>query len=554
MTAGPTRDLMRGRVHLGALTATLAAAYGDRPAFEDPAPTPGLHGGGLRTHHDLEHGAARLAAAHAAAGRGRGNRVLLLIGNRVDVLLHAVALARLGAVAVPVNPRLKAAEVAAIAQATSASAAVVDAGIWEALQAEGDVPEVEVTQTGDGRDGDAGVSRPDTAGAVTLASWLRANPMIAREADFDGDPSATAILLATSGTTGLPKAAALTSRGLLGSLGLLSVLPVGRQRGPRAGRDLMFAALPLTHVMGLAAATGALLAGVPFLHRPMFVADEVLDLIEQRRPNIVIGVPTMYADLEAAGAAGRDLRSVQLWGSGADVMPPDRARRFQRHGRALTVAGRGVGTAAFADVWGMVELSGGAAIRLYPPSPAGVLSLPSVAKLLPGFHMRAVDDEGQPLGPARVGHLEIRGPGVLRGYEGRPDAGPDAAGWFATGDLGRVWPGGIFQFAGRTRDRLKVGGFSVFPAEVEEELRGHAGVQEVAVVGLPDDRLGEVPVALVVAGPDGVDPGELLAWAQEHVAGYRRPRHALVVADLPRGHHGKLDRVAATALAAQLLS
>ncbi|MDX1619506.1 MAG: class I adenylate-forming enzyme family protein, partial [Nitriliruptorales bacterium] len=113
---------------------------------------------------------------------------------------------------------------------------------------------------------------------------------------------------------------------------------------------------------------------------------------------------------------------------------------------------------------------------------------------------------------------------------------------------GRVWPGGMFAFAGRRHDRLKVGGFSVFPAEVETELRRAPNVREVALVGLPDERLGERPVALVV--PDeGFDPAQFLGWAEEHVAGYRRPRDVTVVDSIPRGNHGKVNRDRATALA-----
>ncbi len=520
-------DLLSGKgVHLGALTAVLADRFGDRPAIEDEGATPGLHPGGPRTHAELEEHVARLAAAHAADGVVAGDRALVMLGNRIDVLLHIMALARLGAIAAPTNVRLKPAEVAAIATAAGAKRAIVDAGTK--------VKGLTVTTT------------------QALGTWLEANREAALPAPDGLDPKATAVLLATSGTTGLPKAAALTSHGLTASIGRLTVLPVGQQSGPRGGRDLLLEALPLTHVMGLACVLGGLAAGVPVLHRPAFDATELLDLIEQRRPNLFIGVPTMFADLEAAGADDRDLSSIQIWGSGADVMPPDRARRFQRRGALTRLAGRGLGQAAFADVYGMVELSGGAALRLYPPLGVGMVQIPSFAVALPGMRVRAVDADGVAVGRGTVGELQFKGAGVLRGYEGRPDSGPDDDGWFATGDNGRVWPGGLFSFAGRSRDRLKVGGFSVFPAEVEEELRDHVDVRDVAVVGLPDDRTGERLAALVVL--DGMpkedfDEAAWLDWSAKRVAGYRRPRSVGVVDALPRGNHGKLDRAGATELA-----
>ncbi len=543
MSPSPGRDLvplLLGRgLHLGALTDVLARRYGDRPAFEHEAPTPGLHEGGVRTAADIEVGVARLAAAHRAGGIAEGDHVLVVLPNRVDILLHVLALARLGAVAVPVNDRLKPGEIASVATAAGAGAGIADAD--------------RVAELSD-REGLASlVWRPTDEGETSVAAWLEAHPDERVDADEPRDPDATALLLTTSGTTGTPKAAALTSHGLLSSLGRLAGLPVGYRRGPRAGRDLLLAALPLTHVMGFAVALGALCAGVPLLFQDRFHPDDVLDVMEQRRPNVFVGVPTMYADLDTAGAADRDLSSIQLWVSAADKMPPERARRFQEYGAALRPGGRGIGRAVFLDIYGMVELSGAAAVRVYPPSFGPRMPWPAVALVLPGIEVRVVDADGNPLGWGTEGELQFRGGGVLRRYEGVEGAGPDEAGWFATGDHGRLWPGGIFAFAGRSRDRIKVGGFSVFPAEVEEELHEAPKIREVALVGVPDDRLGERPVALVVPA-DGFDEDEFLAWAHEQVAGYRRPQQVLVVDSLPHGNHRKIDRRAATDLAEKRLA
>ena len=534
-------DLVAGRgVHLGVFPSILAERYGDRILVEEDHGTPGLGGDGTRSAARIEEAVARLAAAHAAAGRREDERVLVLIGNRFDIVLHALALARVGAVPVPVNPRLRANEIAAIARSSGARAVVADDEVAEALAGDEGLAAHDWSVTG---------SQDDGAG---LAGWLREHPD-ERMGPVARDPSATALLLTTSGTTGTPKAAALSSRGLLSALGRLVAAPVGRSSGPRGGRDLLLAALPLTHIMGFSVALGALSAGVPLLHRSSFDADEALTLIERRRPNVFIGVPTMYADLESAGAADRDLGSIQLWVSAADAMPTDRARRFQRYGGAVRVGGRPLGTAAFVDIYGMVELSGAAAVRVLPPSPSDRIDLPALAVVLPGIEARVVDEDGEPVGRGREGELQFRGGSVLSGYEGRDDAGPDDAGWFATGDHARLYPGGVFQFAGRSRDRIKVGGFSVFPAEVETDLREHPDVADVALVGVPDDRLGERPVALLVPADGDVDTDAYLEWASSAVAGYRRPQAAFVVEGLPRGNNGKLDRRAATDLAAERL-
>jgi acyl-CoA synthetase (AMP-forming)/AMP-acid ligase II len=364
----------------------------------------------------------------------------------------------------------------------------------------------------------------------------------------------TALLLCTSGTTGRPKVAALTSDGLLRGARLLALAPIGRDEGLRAGRDVVLSALPLAHVMGISVFLGALCAGTKVVHQPRFHARDVLDTIESERPNVFIGVPTMYADLEAEGAAHYDLSSVQVWISAADVMPEARVRRFQAYGAAAHAFGRALGTALFVDVYGMVELSGAAAVRVFPPSPVRSAELPAVSFMLPGFEARVVDEESRPLSWGTTGALQMRGPSVLRGYEGASGAGPLPGGWFPTGDLAKVWPGGFYTFMGRGRDRLKVGGFSVFPAEVEALLREHPDVAEVVLVGIPDERLGEQPVALVIPRRAPFDAEAFVTWAAGRVAAYRRPRAALAVAALPRGNHGKVDRAAATRLAVERLA
>lgn len=535
----PQLRLALGRgVHLGEFSRVLAATYGDRVAVDDPAPTPGLHAGGPRTYTELDDHVGRLAAAHQASGHG-GQRVVIATGNRIDIALHVLALARIGAVAIPVNPRLKPHELEAVAEATGADRAVADA-------APGQQPPDELLST-------EAPELPDRVQLTTaseLGEWNATHRDERVDPPADGDPNELAVLLTTSGTTGVPKAAALTSRGLLGGIGLLMAAPIGFDGAFRGGRDKLLASLPLPHVMGLAATLACWCAGLPLLRRHRFDAEETLDLIESERPNAVVAVPTMYADLEAAGAADRDLSSVQLWVSAADVMPLDRARRFQRYGAAGIVRGKPFGTSAFVDIYGMVELSGAAAVRVLPPSPVGSLPAPQIAKTLPGFDVRVVDEDGTVLGAGATGEMQFRGPGVLEGYEGREDAGPDAEGWLSTGDHGRAFPGGFFQFSGRGKDRLKVGGFSVFPAEVETELREAPGVEDVALVGVPDDRLGERPVALVVAGPD-FDDDAFLGWSKEHVAGYRRPRQVVRVDRLPRGNNEKVDRAAATEVAVE---
>ncbi|MEZ4462944.1 MAG: fatty acid--CoA ligase family protein, partial [bacterium] len=330
--------------------------------------------------------------------------------------------------------------------------------------------------------------------------------------------------------------------------------PFAAPRADGSSRFSVLAPLPLAHVMGLSTALVTLTTGARLVHRRGFDAAESLDILERGGASIFVGVPTMYADLEAAGADQRDLSGVQAWVSAADAMPPERARRFQARGSALSALGRSLGSATFVDVYGMVELSGAAAVRVYPPSPLGPLPVASPAFTLPGIEVRVVDEAGRKLAMGKPGELQFRGVRVLQHYRGNPGAGPDADGWFSTGDLGRTGPGGLLVFSGRRRDRLKVGGFSVFPAEVEAALAAHPDVAEVAVVGIPDERMGELPAALVVPRSAGFDVAAFRAFAEAEVAGYRRPREIRLVDALPRGGNGKLDRSAATQVMAALLA
>lgn len=519
---------MRGLgVHLGALPAVLAGRYGDNPAVDATVPIPGLGDRTSWTYREIEGAVATLAGSLQAAGVGPNDVLLVSLPNRLDGLLYLFAAARVGAIACPVNARLKRSEFDAVAASAGGTAALVDGSVYERLTAEQPWSDLAVIRVG-------------ADGIDVAGSPIEATP---------GDAEVVVLNLCTSGTTGTPKAAALTSRGLLAGPGRIR-LPIPRKRDGSA-RYRLLAALPLYHVMGIGTALGVLCAGAELVLRERFDANDILDVLEAGRIRAFVGVPTMYADLEAAGAEKRKLSFVQLWVSGADAMPSDRARRFQRFGAVATMGRRRLGTAAFIDVYGMVELSGGAAVRIYPFSVAARFSLPVPAVVLPGIRVRAVDESGSPVRWGRRGELQFQGTSVLKEYRGRRDVGPDDEGWFATGDFGRVLPGGAFVFAGRSRDRLKVGGFSVFPAEVETILEGHPEVAEVALVGVPDDRLGDRPVALVVPLHDTFPDDAFLRWAHERVAGYRRPR-AVVLADaIPRGANGKVDRPGATRLAVQ---
>jgi acyl-CoA synthetase (AMP-forming)/AMP-acid ligase II len=476
-------ELLRDRdLTLATFAERLARVHGAGPLVQE-------HGdGGLRLGYQ---DAAAIVARWAGGLRSRvapGERVVVALPNGYAVFLLTQAVTRAGGVAVPLNPQMRPQEIEHVVSDSAAALVVRDTAELE----------------------DSG---PADAAPV--------------------DPDDVAALFYTSGTTGRPKGAELTHRGLLGRTTSGALFPSGLRR------DEAVSGMPIAHIAGFSTLVQLAAIGIPVYVLPKFRPDDALDAIEQRRATIFVGVPAMYRIMEEAGAETRDLSSVRLWASGADAMPHALARRFQKLGATaqLPFVGRTVGEAAFVDGYGMVELGGGAAVKVLPPGlplpVGGLLGLP-----LPGYHMKIVDEAGHEVARGEVGELAIKGPGVMRGYHGHEDDTRDALtddGWLRTGDLARRGRLGFVEFAGRKKDVIKHGGYSVFAAEVEDVLDGHPAVLECAVVGLPDTRKGEVPAAAVRSrdGASLTEP-ELREWAAERLAEYKVPQRIAFVDALPR--------------------
>jgi len=484
-------SLILGRgTTLGELADRLARVHGDRPMVAEV-------GGPALTFGEAAERVEVMAAGLAAAGATPGERVVIATPNGYDQLLLCLAACRLGAVAVPVNSRMRPDEIGHV---------IRDSGAVVTVRSHAEV-------------------LPARGGSV---------PFVATDA------AEVAAIFYTSGTTGVPKGARLTHRALLGQTGAAALWPSGLRR------DEAVFALPMAHIMGFAVALALACAGIPVYSLRRFDASEVLDAIESRRATVFMGVPAMYRLLLEAGAEDRDLRSVRVWGSGADVMPPELARRFQAMGATVTlpVLGASLGGAVFVEGYGMVETGGGVAAKLSLPGPRllpGFVRRPfgdSLGFRLPPNRLRVVGDDGEDVALGQVGELWVKGPHVLESYHG--DAAATAAvrtpdGWLRTGDLARKGPFGVVAFAGRAKDVIKSGGYSVYAVEVERAMEGHPDVLEAAAVGLEDETLGQVP-AVVVRLRDGARTSErdLLDWGSEHLASYKAPRAARVVAELPR--------------------
>lgn len=429
-----------------------------------------------------------------------GDPVVVATPNGIDQLLVSLAVARVGRLPAPVNPQMSKAEVEHVVADSRAPLVVRDgAELSKGKGARSKVPEAH---------------RPD--------------------------PDDVAALFYTSGTTGRPKGAELTHRGLVGQLGAAALLP------PLPGSHELLMGLPVAHIMGFVAVLGPMVMGLPIYFLDRFSPTRALEVIEERRAIAFIGVPAMYRMMLEAGAEEYDLSCVRFWASGADVMPTELAREFKSFGSTaiLPVVGA-LGEAAFLEGYGMVEVAGGVAAKVSPPMlPVGLGD--SLGLKLPGWKFRVVDESGGVVRPGRLGELQVSGPGVLKGYWG--DEENSAAvltedGWLRTGDLVRSGPFGTVAFHGRAKNVVVSGGYTVYPLEVEADLEEHPDVVEAVVLGAPDARFGESVVAAVRLR-DGAKVTEeaLIGWATERMARYKAPRQVVVVDELPRTGTRKVQR------------
>jgi len=492
---GRASFLVRKDLNLGNVLERLAAIHGSRLLVTES-------GGGLTlTHRQAAKRVARWAGG-VAARTEPGDVVVVATPNGYQQLLLCLAVARAGCIPAPVNDAMRPDEVRHV---------VEDSGAAFVLRSAHEV------------DGREPVRQAIGASGTDVAA-----------------------LFYTSGTTGKPKGAALTHDALLGSLRAGALVPTGFRD------DEAVVSLPVAHIMGFVTLLGLAATGTATWFSPRFHADQVLDAIETRRASVFIGVPAMYRLLLEAGAEDRDLGSIRIWGSGADVMPAELAQRFKKMGATACLPLVGdVGEAAFAEGYGLVETGGGVAAKISPPflrlGTGDAMGFP-----LPGHRLRVVGDEGDDVAAGATGELLVKGPGVLQGYwhdDAATAAVLDDSGWLHTGDLARRGPLGSIVFAGRKKDVIMRGGFSVYAVEVEGVLEEHPDVLEAAVVPLPDERLGEVPAAAVrLRDGAALDEAALDAHAREHLAHYKVPVRYVAVDELPRTGTNKVQRREVVAL------
>jgi long-chain acyl-CoA synthetase len=477
------------------------AEQGGRPAVRQ--------GGQGLTYAELARGSGQAAALLREAGAGAGDRVALMMPNVLAFPLFFYGALAAGAVVVPMNPLLKSREVAHYLGDSGASVILAwDAAADEAAKGAADlgVPVIRVTE-------------PD--GQTLLGDRPPVEDWAERADDDD------AVILYTSGTTGVPKGAELTHANLLRNAEVTAATLIGTSPG-----DVVMGCLPLFHCFGLTCGlNAAVLGGASLTLLPRFDPGAALDMISQEKVTIFEGVPTMYAALlNHPSRATADVSSLRLCVSGGAALPVEILRGFEEAFGCPILEG-----------YGLSETSPVASFN-HPDRPR---KPGSIGTPVAGVQMRVLDDSGAEVTPGEVGEVAIRGHNVMKGYWRNPDATAAAIpdGWFRTGDLARVDEDGYFFIVDRKKELIIRGGYNVYPREIEEALYEHPGVAEVAVVGIAHESLGEEVGAAVALKPGAsATPRELREFARERLAAYKYPRHVWLVEQLPKGPTGKILR------------
>ncbi|MGH2662464.1 MAG: FadD3 family acyl-CoA ligase [Actinomycetota bacterium] len=512
------------------LVRSSAERFADREAVVDRPVT--------LTFADLALAVERAARATIASGLEPGDRFAVWAPNIHEWIVAALGAISAGGVLVPINTRFKGPEAGYVLGKSGARVLfTVDRFL--------DTDYVGLLRNDLGGPKDdrpvAGLEALETVvllrgdgleGSVLWERFLEGGDAVpetdaVRRADSVG-PEDLSDIIFTSGTTGRPKGVMTTHGQTLRVFEVWSRI-VGLTEG-----DRYLVVNPFFHTFGYKAGfLAAIMRGAVTIPHAVFDAPSVLERIEGERVTVLPGPPTLYQSiLNHPDRARYDLSSLRLAVTGAAVVPVELIRQMSDELTFDTVL----------TAYGLTE-STGTATMCRPGDDAETIAMTS-GRAIPDTEIRVVDDDGRPVTPGNPGEVVIRGYNVMTGYFEEPEQtgeSVDANGWLHTGDIGVMDDRGYLRITDRKKDMFIVGGFNAYPAEIENALLGHPAVAQAAVVGAPDERLGETGVAFVVprTGTE-IDPDELISWSRDRLANYKVPRHIEVVDALPMNASGKV--------------
>jgi acyl-CoA synthetase (AMP-forming)/AMP-acid ligase II len=514
-----------------------AEAYGGAAALVDEAASGSEI---VLSFADLAARVEEAAAAYLAAGIVGGDRVAIWAPNIWEWVVAALGAHAAGAALVPLNTRFKGTEAAYILRRSGARLLVTvegflgnsylsllrdAAGGSATHRPVADLPDLErvVLLRGSEVPGTEAWHTFVAGGAAVARDEVEARALAVAPEDLSD-------LLFTSGTTGHPKGVMTTHAQNLRAFAAWSEV-VGLRPG-----DRYLIVNPFFHAFGYKAGIlASLLRGATMLPHRVFDAGQVLERVERDRVSMLPGPPALYqAILAHPELATRDRSSLRLAVTGAAVIPVELVERMRDTlGFATVITG-----------YGLTEACGIATMCRFDDDPETIAT--TSGRAIPDVEVRVAGPDGAELPRGSAGELLVRGYVVMRGYLDDPEQTAeaiDADGWLHTGDVGVMDERGYVRITDRLKDMYIMGGFNCYPAEIETLLGGCPGVREVAVVGVPDARMGEVGAAFVVAATDPA-PSEaaVIAWAREHMANYKVPRYVRLVDALPRNALGKVQR------------
>jgi len=474
-----------------------------------------VYPGGQLTYGELDALSDRFATGLRASGIRPGERVAIQLPNIPQFLIAYFGILKAGGVAVPLNVLLKSPEIAFQLRDSGAKLLISWAGILaEAAKGAADAGVAVIHSVGDG----------GAAGALPFDKLLAApadGPQLAPREMTD-----TAVIVYTSGTTGRPKGAELTHMQLY----MNADIP-GRLFDVQAD-DVVITVLPLFHVFGLSSILNVCVRfGCTMSLIPRFDAATVLEAIQRDRATIFEGVPTMFIALLSHPELDRfDVSSLRVAISGGASIPGPVLDEFERRFGVLILEGYGLTETASTTTFNRSASDR----RVY-----------SVGKPIWGTQTEVWDQDNKPLPPGsgNVGEVVTRGLHVMKGYLNNPAATADVftGDWFHTGDLGYFDENGFLFIVGRIKELIIRAGYNVYPLEIEDVLHAHPAVAEAAVVGIPDDRLGEEVKAVVTLRPGATATAqELIDFSKERLAAYKYPRVIEFRAELPKNAMGKV--------------
>ena len=484
------------------------------------------------SYRQIDEYSSQVAGGLVAMGIRPGDHVALSCPNVPWFPIAYFGILKAGAVVVPLNVLFKPREIAYHLRDSDARALIAFEGTPE-------LPMAAMARAGCDEAGCPSlvIATRDPAGASpvtdsrTLGQLMHEQPTV-----FETRPRRTddtAVILYTSGTTGHPKGAELTHENMvLNAVAARDMYMPALPGGLR--QTVALVTLPLFHSTAQTCLMNAgLLGGFRLVLHPRFEPAAVLESMQRERVEVWIGVPTMYwALLQYATAQKLDTAPAaehfRLCVSGGAPMPVDVMRRFESVFGVRILEG-----------YGLSETSPVASFnQIHRPTKPGTVGQPIF-----GVEIRCVDSQGRSVSIGERGEVVIRGPNVMKGYYNRPEATAEAMrdGWFHTGDIGTMDAEGYLAIVDRTKDMIIRGGFNVYPREIEEVLMTHPSVSLAAVIGVPDERLGEEVKAFVVRRNDAtVTEADLLAWCRDQFAAYKYPRIIEFRDSLPLGGTGKI--------------